>query len=60
MKLNRIIFALAATALLAAGCTTEKPEEGQDYGDIAIFFGADDLSVEAGGKISIPFSVLGS
>ena len=59
MKLNRIIFALAATALLAAGCM-EKPEEGSEYGDIAIFFGADELTVEAGGTLSVPFSILGS
>lgn len=60
MKLSKVIFALAAMVFLAAGCTMEKPEEGSEYGDIAIFFGADELSVEAGGTISIPFSILGS
>ena len=60
MKLNRAIYALAAMVFLAVGCTTEKPEEGKEYGDIAVFFGADDLSVEAGGTISVPFSILGS
>ena len=59
MKLSKVIYALAATALLAAGCM-EKPEEGSEYGDIAIFFGADELTVEAGGTLSVPFSILGS
>lgn len=57
--ITKVLFSLVAMAFVAVGCV-EKEGDGSDYGDLAIFFGADNLSVEAGGKISIPFSVLGS
>ena len=57
--ISRILFSLVAMAF-AVGCVTEKEEEGSKYGDLMIFYSADDLSVEAGGTIAVPFAVLGA
>lgn len=58
--MKRILSALCVIlSLVIAGCTPPA-DEGSKYGDLAIFFGSDNLSVEAGGTISIPFTVLGS
>lgn len=52
-----IIAALAACAVSACS-----PEENGDskYGDLGIFFDADEFTVEAGGTLDIPFTVTGS
>lgn len=61
MKEIKKLFYMACTVLglVATGCT-DPIDEGSKYGDIAVFFGSDNLTVEAGGVISVPFTVLGS
>ena len=56
--ITKVLFSLVAMAFVAVGCM-EKEGNG-DYGDLAIFYSSDDLSVEAGGTIAVPFAVLGA
>ena len=57
--ITKVLFSLVAMAFVAVGCV-EKEGDGSDYGDLAIFYNSDDLSVEAGGTIAVPFAVLGA
>lgn len=57
--ISKVLFSLVAMAFVAVGCV-EKEGKGSDYGDLAIFYSSDDLSVEAGGTIAVPFAVLGA
>ena len=57
--ISKVLFSLVAAAFVAVGCM-EKEDEGSKYGDLAIFYSSDDLSVEAGGTIAVPFAVLGA
>lgn len=56
--INKIIFSFVAAVMTVAACTPV--EQGTQYGDLAIFYNSDELSVEAGGTLPIPFAVLGA
>ena len=58
---------LALSAIAIAACGGKEPvtpqggdSDNKQYGDLGIFFDNDDPSVEAGGTISIPFTVTGA
>lgn len=59
MKFTRQ-FLIATLALLAAACGKEPVNDGPRYGDLGIFFDADEFTLEAGGTLEIPFTVTGS
>lgn len=55
-----ILFSIISMAILATACGKEPADDGPKYGDLGIFFDADEFAVEAGGTLEIPFTVTGS
>lgn len=56
---NKVLSACLSFCVLICSCAPEE-ETGSKYGDLGIFFDADEFEVAAGHVVSIPFSVTGS